>query len=220
MEKSPQLTTDQAELFELIGEHRAFSRVADSCSAADAECIRRIRIENLNDLIGQSWEAFCPTYLGISRSEANKIIQRFEEFGASYFEISRVVRISPESYRAIAWAVHDNSIEWNGDRIELTDANAPRIAAAVRSLRSSNSAQKPAPKRLPKPDTHLQSASLPTTAEVRARIREIGDQFAEYFREIEGIWRTSPKGSPYHADIKSLMDGVRINTEKFGRLAA
>lgn len=82
-----------------------------------------------------TWAQFCVQYLDISRTEANRIIQRFEEFGERYFDVSRIVRISPESYRAIAHAVKDKTIEWNGETIALTPENSQRIAAAVQALR-------------------------------------------------------------------------------------
>ncbi len=95
------------ELNQLLGERRAFSRVADSCSAADAACLRRMRDERMYRSKKVNWPQFCTQYLDISKSEANNIIQRFEEFGQSYFDVSRIVRISPESYRSIAHAVKD-----------------------------------------------------------------------------------------------------------------
>jgi hypothetical protein len=136
----------ESELNQLLGERRAFSRVADSCSAADAECLRRMRDERMYRTKKVNWSQFCTRYLDISKSEANNIIQRFEEFGQSYFEVSRIVRISPESYRAIAHAVKDKSIEHNGERIALTGENAQRVTAAVQALR-----QAAAPKRIEPP---------------------------------------------------------------------
>jgi hypothetical protein len=128
-----------------LGERRAFSRIADSCSAADAECLRRLRDERIYRLKKVNWSQFCTQYLDISKSEANNIIRRFEEFGQSYFDVSRIVRISPESYRAIAHAVRDKSIEYNGETIALTGENAQRVTAAVQALR-----QATVPKREPK----------------------------------------------------------------------
>jgi hypothetical protein len=135
----------ESELDQLLGERRAFSRIGDSCSAADAECLRRMRDERLYRLKKLNWSQFCTKYLDISKTEANSIIRRFEEFGQSYFDVSRIVRISPESYRAIAHAVKDKSIEYNGETIPLTGENAQRVTAAVQALR-----QAAAPKREPK----------------------------------------------------------------------
>jgi len=141
---------DPSEIDQLLGERRAFSRIADSCSAADAECLRRMRDEKLYLSKNLNWEQFCTRYLDISRQEANRIIQRFDEFGDAYFDVSRIVRISPESYRAIAHAVKDKSIEYNGETIALTSENAQRVTAAVQALR-----QAAVPKREPKPAIEL-----------------------------------------------------------------
>ncbi len=137
---------DTSEIDLLLGERRAFSRIADSCSAADAECLRRMRDAKLYLSKNLNWDQFCTRYLDISRAEANRIIQRFEEFGQSYFDLSRVVRISPESYRAIAHAVKEKTIEHDGEVIPLTSENAQRVTAAVQALR-----QAAVPKREPKP---------------------------------------------------------------------
>jgi hypothetical protein len=137
---------DEIALNQLLGERRAFSRVADSCSAADAACLRRMREERMYRTKKVNWSQFCTRYLEISKTEANRIIQRFDEFGDAYFDVSRIVRISPESYRAIAHAVKDRTIEHNGETIPLTSENAQRVAAAVQALR-----QAAAPKREPQP---------------------------------------------------------------------
>ena len=134
-----------SELNQLLGERRAFSRIADSCSAADAECLRRIRDERMYRLKKVNWSEFCTQYLDISKTDADRIIHCFEEFGRSYFDVSRIVRISPESYRAIAHAVRDKTIEHNGETIALTRENAQRVTAAVQALR-----QAAVPKREPK----------------------------------------------------------------------
>jgi len=136
----------ESEVDQLLGERRAFSRIADSCSAADAECLRRMREDRLYLAKNLNWAQFCSRYLDISKAEANRIIQRFEEFGDAYFDISRIVRISPESYRAIAPAVKDKAIEYDGETIPLTSENAQRVTAAVQALR-----QAAVPKRVPKP---------------------------------------------------------------------
>ena len=136
---------DETELDQLLGERRAFSRVADSCSAADADCLRRMRDEKLYRSKNVNWSQFCAQYLDISKTEVDRIIRRFEEFGQAYFDVSRIVRISPESYRAIAPAVKGKTIEYNGESIALIPENSQRVAAAVHALRQA-AAPKPAPK--------------------------------------------------------------------------
>src|ERR1700674_660050 len=88
------------DLGKLLGQREAFSLVAGRCSAADAECIRKLRDEGAYKLK--------------------------EEPGPAYFEGAQFTRISPEAYRTIAPAVTGNAIRWNGEAIELVAANAQR----------------------------------------------------------------------------------------------
>jgi hypothetical protein len=128
---------DQAafELGEMLGRRQAFGTIAGRCSAADAECLRRMRDEKLFASRSASWDEFCPKYLGLSSRHANRIIGHLEEFGPSYFELAQLTRVTPEQFRAIAPAVRDQSIHMNGEAIALIPENAEKIAAAVAGLR-------------------------------------------------------------------------------------
>ena len=86
------------------------------------------------ETLNVNWEEFCEQHAGISRSYADKLIQRLEEFGVNYFKLAQIARISPESYRALAPAISDEGIEIGGEVIALVPENAPRIRQAVRSL--------------------------------------------------------------------------------------
>ena len=163
---TPAKAAGESDLDQLLGERRAFSRVADSCSAADAECLRRMREERLYLTRSPSWSQFCPTYLGISRPEADRIIRRFEEFGQSYFDVSRILRISPESFRAIASAVKDKTIEYNGETIELIPENSQRVTAAVNALRQA--AARPKVKAAVEPAAPEPAAPLPLYERIHA----------------------------------------------------
>ena len=122
-------------LGEMMGRRQAFGTIAGRCSAADAECLRRIREESLFQSRAATWEEFCPKYLGLSRSQANRIIRTLEEFGPAYFELAQLTRITPEQFRAIAPAVRDQHIHAEGQAIALLPENAGKIAAAVAGLR-------------------------------------------------------------------------------------
>ncbi len=78
----------------MLGSRKAFASVAGRCSAADAECLRRIRDEKLYLRRAATWEEFYPNHLGLSRAHANRIIRHLEEFGADYFEIAQLTRIT------------------------------------------------------------------------------------------------------------------------------
>ena len=78
---------------------------------------------------------FCPRYLRMSGTHADRIVRLLEEFGPEYFELSQLTRISPETYRAIQPALNDGVLTVNGKQIELTLENSRKVAAAVTELR-------------------------------------------------------------------------------------
>ena len=103
MEREPlsETTVEPAELVELgiaLGQTNAFGLVAGRCSAAQAEGIRRLREEKLYKRCCEKWDDFCPKYLRMSRSEADRTIKLWEEFGPAYFELSQLTRV-PQSGR-------------------------------------------------------------------------------------------------------------------------
>ena len=119
-----------------IGRGQALSFVANHCSAAQAECLTRIRKEGLYKALNLTWDEFCKQHAGASRAHADEIIRRLEEFGAAYFRISEIIRISPQSYRAMQDKVTGETIEVGGESIPLTPENAPRIRQAIGALRA------------------------------------------------------------------------------------
>ena len=138
-ESAGELAVDQAALLELgvaLGQHHAFGLIAGRCSAAQAEGLRRLREEKLYKRCSEKWEDFCPRFLKLSRSEADRTIKLWEEFGSAYFELSQLTRISAEAFRAIAPAIQDGALHFRGEVIELNPGNSRRVAAAVAELRS------------------------------------------------------------------------------------
>jgi hypothetical protein len=156
------------ELGEMLGGRRAFSLVAGRCSAADAACLRRMRDEKLYAYRSASWEEFCPKYLGMSKSHANRTIRLLEELGPGYFELAQLTRITPEEYRAIAPAVTEKVLHVNGEAIALISENAEKVAAAVEELRRTAASETPAP-----PSTRDRLAAL------ERRFRNLVAEFAE-----------------------------------------
>ena len=119
-----------------IGRGQAFSFVANHCSAAQAECLAHIRKDGLYKALNLTWEEFCTRHAGVNRAHADEIIRRLEEFGAAYFRISEIIRISPQSYRTMQAAVNGEAIEVGGESIPITPENAPRIRQAIGALRA------------------------------------------------------------------------------------
>ncbi len=123
------------ELGTWIGRRQAFGLFASKCSAADAECLKHIRDSKRYKPVVNNWDEFCPRYLGVSRAQADKIIQRLEEFGSAYFELSQIVRIPEAAYRTISGAISGHAIEFNGRKIPICAENGREIAEVVQYLR-------------------------------------------------------------------------------------
>jgi hypothetical protein len=157
--------TGSFELGKVVGQQEAFGLVAGRCSAAAAAALRRIREERIYKASGLSWHEFCPRHLGISRTQADRLIGQFEEFGPEFFELTQLTRIPPDAYRAIAHAVKDRQIHWQGEAIALIPENSARVAAAVAGLREAARpaapvpALEPAPHQLPAPAAAIPAAS-------------------------------------------------------------
>ena len=71
----------------------------------------------------------------MSRAEADHIVRLLNEFGPSYFELSQLIRISAETFRAIAPAVSDGMLHHKGEAIPINGENARKVAVAVAEIR-------------------------------------------------------------------------------------
>ena len=119
-----------------VGRQQAFAVIANKCSAAQALCLKQVRESQVFEKLGLSWEEFCKEYAGISRVQAERLIQQHEEFGDAYFRLSEIARISPETYRQIAGQVSDEGLEFDGGKLALIPENGPKIRAAIQTLRT------------------------------------------------------------------------------------
>jgi hypothetical protein len=157
MEHQPEVLNNPVEdetpfdLGQWLGRKQAFGLIAGKTAAAEVECLRRIRDGNLFRAKGVDWAEFCQKYAGVTSSYANRLIRQFEEFGPNYFDLSRILRISAESYRKISEAVSDEGIDFGGEKIAITPENSDKIAEAVNALREqagdiANDRSKPAEK--------------------------------------------------------------------------
>lgn len=134
--QKPKEAAGAYELGNILGQRKAFSTIAGRCSAAEAATLRRVREERLYLSTKLSWKQFCPQYLGMSRSQADLTIRLLEEFGPDFFEITQLTKVPVETYRAIAPAVKDGHIHWQGTSIALIPENSERVAEAVNGLRA------------------------------------------------------------------------------------
>ena len=142
----PQEAADWFELGHSLGQNHAFAIVAGRCTAAQAANLHRMREEKLYQRCGLSWEEFCTSYVKVSRSETDRLVRLWQEFGAGYFELAQLTRISADTYRAIAPSVKEGHLLHNGESIELNAENSRKVAAAVAEMRRELAvAQKSAP---------------------------------------------------------------------------
>ena len=132
----PEAAGDNSQLGEWLGRRQAFAAVAGRCSAADAECMRRIRDGKLYLERAKTWDDFCSHFLSMTRQNADRIIRLLEEFGPAYFQLAQLTRISPEVYRQLAPAMSEDGLRINGDVIALEPSNRDRLATAVAQLRA------------------------------------------------------------------------------------
>jgi hypothetical protein len=133
-ERIDDLPEEVVEIMKMIGRHEAFGMIAGKTTAAWAECLKRLKEAKAYKVFNLTWEEFCPRHLSISRETADRVIRDYNEFGAMYFALSQVTRISRENYRLLAGKVTDGQIDIGGELIPITKANQPRIEEYIRSI--------------------------------------------------------------------------------------
>ncbi len=133
--QSPAENAQLVDLGVVLGQTQAFGLIAGRCSAAQAAALQRLRQDKMYLRCASHWDEFCREYLHMSRAETDRIIRLWEEFGAGYFEVAQLTRISAQTYRAIAPSVKEGAIHFNGETIELNAENSRKVAAAVAGLR-------------------------------------------------------------------------------------
>ena len=74
-------------------------------------------------------------YFKISRSEADKIIDTYRKYGAPYFELAQLARISPKTYGLIQTSIVNGKLHYDGEILDLQPANAAKVGAAIKDLR-------------------------------------------------------------------------------------
>src|SRR5215467_8432280 len=79
----------------VLGQSQSLAMVSGRCSAAQAEALLRLRESKCYLRIARTWKEFCPQFLNMSSSQVDRIIHCFEEFGPSFFELQRLISISP-----------------------------------------------------------------------------------------------------------------------------
>ena len=135
------MSTNSFELGSWIGRRQAFSALAGQSMAAQAYCLRQIREKKLYLSVTGNWPDFCVRRAGLSRAQADRIIQYLDEFGDTYFHLNELIGISPDTYRAIQSCITESGLTYKGKTIPIDFEAIPELAAAVEAMRPA----KPAP---------------------------------------------------------------------------
>lgn len=183
------LPADDAGLLDLgsvMGQCHTFGAIAGRCSAAHAATLKRLREERCYLRVSANWRAFCNEYLKLSQTQADYIIQLWDEFGAGYFELAQLTRISSETFRAVAPSIHNGAVHCNGQVIELSVENPRRVAAVVAELRRSlPAARPPRPVSMPQPLSQLDKRCARIVAEFEAISKQ--EQHGDHWLRFTGI---------------------------------
>jgi hypothetical protein len=138
-----------------LGCNRICWRIAGRCTPGLAPLLKRWRDERRYKAYCSRWSAFCVQHLNITRSEADKLIRMWEQYGDRFFQLAAVTRITASTFRHIAPAVKDGALYFRGQAIPLLPEYAEEIARAVAVLRSDLPRRK-----------RGKAASLPATMQV------------------------------------------------------
>jgi hypothetical protein len=181
------LSAEAAALIDLgriLGQNHAFGVVSGRCSAAQAASLHRLREEKGYLQCAPNWDEFCDRYLKMCRSEVDRFIRLWQEFGPSYFELAQLTRISADTYRAIAPSIQDGALLHNGETIELNPENSRKVAAAIAEVRRALPAEAKAAPRKPaakKPPRQLEAHER--IADLDTRCTAIVSEFQELSRK-------------------------------------
>jgi len=129
-------TTDYIDLGTCIGRTQAFGAISSKCAAARAETLAMIQETGAYKLTGLNWDQFCLEYAGLSPQRVGEIIRNVKEFGAEYYQLKEVIRISPETFRQLQPKIQDQKIEISGEWVTIVPENAALIRDAVNRLRA------------------------------------------------------------------------------------
>jgi hypothetical protein len=212
LSKQPAEPAGSFELGGVLGQRKAFGLIAGRCSAAEAAAIRRLREERLYQASKLNWKQFCPLHLGMSRTQADHLILLLEEFGPVYFEVTQLMRVSAETYRAIAPAVKDGHIHWQNEAIALLPENSEKVAAAVAGLRDAAKAEG-SPAETPA-ETRQPAASDAREGTMNA-LKQRADQLVAEWARLVAVRVTFPPQQ--RQTMKNLIGRTRLEMERLER---
>jgi len=143
MEEIKEGIPDEQQVLELgimLGQRRAFGMVAGRCSAAQAECLRKVRDEKTYLKFAANWAEFCQQHLKITKRTADRAIALLKKHGTLYFETAALTGITPAEFERIEHAIQRDGIHVGSDVIALIPENAARAVDAIARLQADEAA--------------------------------------------------------------------------------
>jgi hypothetical protein len=190
MEDTQETRTNDEQVLELgimLGQRRAFGMIAGRCSAAQAECLRKIREQKQYLKFAPNWEEYCVRRLKISSRTADRMIALLKKHGPLYFETAALTGISPAEFARLKHAIQADGIHVGGEVIALIAENAERAVDAVAQLQAEAAAAVEAEAGEAQ-DTVAKGARV---REVEARARKLHQSFHQTAKTadcIERMW--------------------------------
>ncbi len=194
-----------------IGLQKAFASLASGCSAARAQCLKQVRDSHMLDDLGFTWEEFCTLHAGLSRRHADNLIHQYERFGDAYFRLTEIAPVSPKTFQQIAAQVTPDTIEIEGQPLTLTPENAPRIRAAIQSLRR----QLQQPSNDQSHDQHNGPRPPANVIELRVRLDAVLADAAEAFHALNPIVPSELESASLRAFAAYGLDRFRALSRDF-----
>jgi len=200
MDEAQEVLTGDQQVLELgiaLGQRRAFAMVAGRCSAAQAECLRKIRDEKIYLKFAPNWDEYCERHLMMSKRTADRAIGLLKKHGALYFETAALTAISPAEYARIEHAIQRDGIHVGSEVIALIPGNASRAVDAVAQLQAESNA----------------SEAARPAAPIEEQLRDLekrGRQLCASFHQIDKV------ASP--TERQWLIDSIEKVSKMFGRL--
>jgi hypothetical protein len=118
-----------------LGENHAFGLVAGRSAAAQAAAIKRLREEKKYRRFTPHWNEFCPKFLKMSGSQADKIIRLLEEFGAMH---ERLAEIDQRCAAIMGEFQEISRKERHGENWILFTATLSRMCSALARIKQEN----------------------------------------------------------------------------------
>ncbi|SPE37410.1 hypothetical protein SBA6_70052 [Candidatus Sulfopaludibacter sp. SbA6] len=154
-----------------IGRQQAFAVIANRCTASQALALKQMKESRAYEKLGLTFEQFCIEYVGLSRSQVDRIIAQLDELGESFYHLRELAPLSPEAFRSIADKVDGETIEIDGVKVPITPENAPKIRTAIAALRASL-----------RDARHINRRYSPPVSDLRLRLDALVDDAAKLIR--------------------------------------